>query len=45
MHNIHQRPIKTAAIHKKWIDELNYFWYLVASGIAGGCVCTYNHYY
>ena len=26
---IHQRPLRTAAIHKKWIRELHYFWYLL----------------
>lgn len=25
---IHQRPLKTAVIHKKWIRQLPYFWYL-----------------
>jgi hypothetical protein len=26
---IHQKPLKTAEIHKKWIRKLQYFWYLI----------------
>lgn len=26
---VHQKPLKTAVIHKKWIRKLPYFWYLI----------------
>jgi len=39
---VHQRPIKTAAIHKKWIRELNYFWYLLLVALP---VDVYAHTY
>ena len=39
---VHQRPVKTAEIHKKWIRKLPYIWYLVLVAVP---VDVYAHVY
>jgi len=39
---VHQKPLKTAVIHKKWIRKLPYFWYLLLVAVP---VDIYAHIY